>query len=143
MSARSVCCRGSAVRLPPVSSRNMSSRRSLSFSTGSAFTRAAASSMASGIPSNRSQTCATDGPCRLLPHPQRGGNRLRHQGGISERCQLRQPHAVRILLQQVGGHLQREARLAAAAAARQREQSSSGEKLLYLGHRLFPPDEAG
>src|SRR5262249_35834734 len=51
--ARSVCCRGSAVRLPPLRRRNMSSSRSFSFSTGSAFTRAAASSRASGMPSRR------------------------------------------------------------------------------------------
>jgi len=50
--ARSVCCRGSAVRLPPVSSRKRSPRRAAIASSGIARTRAAASSRARGMPSS-------------------------------------------------------------------------------------------
>ena len=59
ISARSVCCRGSAVRSPPESRRKRSRSRSAMFSTESARTRAAASSSASGIPSSRWQIVAT------------------------------------------------------------------------------------
>ena len=45
-------CRGKAVRLPPVSNRNRSLRRSAISSGEIVLTRAAASSMASGIPSS-------------------------------------------------------------------------------------------
>ena len=53
--ARSVCCRGSAARDPPVSRANRSSSRASSSPAGSTRSRAAASSMASGIPSSRRQ----------------------------------------------------------------------------------------
>ncbi|QHY95212.1 Daunorubicin/doxorubicin resistance ABC transporter permease protein DrrB [Streptomyces sp. S4.7] len=53
--ARSVCCLGSTVRLPPVSSRKRSSRRSAICRGVSIRSRAAASSMASGSPSSRRQ----------------------------------------------------------------------------------------
>ncbi len=52
MHARSVCWRGSDVLSPPVSRRNRSDRRVAIASTGSARTRAAASSSASGMPSS-------------------------------------------------------------------------------------------
>src|SRR5689334_12024757 len=122
MSARSVCWRGSAVRLPPVSKRNMSSRRSWSFSTGSAFTRTAANSIASGMPSSRAQTCATaaalcgvnwkgevecleDRLPWLLAHPQHTGDRLWHQGRIRERSQFHQPDAVWIVVEELCRYL--------------------------------------
>jgi hypothetical protein len=57
--ARSVRCRGSAVRLPPVGSWNRSPKRAATCSTGSARTRAAASSIASGSPSSRRQISTT------------------------------------------------------------------------------------
>ena len=53
--ARSVCCRGSAARDPPVSSANRWSRRASSSAAGIPRSRAAASSMASGMPSSRRQ----------------------------------------------------------------------------------------
>ena len=58
--ARSVRWRGSAVRLPPVSSRKRSSRRAASCSTGIVRSRAAASSIASGSPSRRRQISRDD-----------------------------------------------------------------------------------
>ena len=57
--ARNVCCRRTAVRAPPVSSRNRSCRLSRISSSDSARTRAAASSMANGMPSRRRQISAT------------------------------------------------------------------------------------
>ena len=57
--ARSVRCRGSAVRLPPVSSRNRSSSRSATCAGESVRSRAAASSIASGSPSSRRQISTT------------------------------------------------------------------------------------
>ena len=55
MAARSVRCRGGAVRSPVVSSPNRSATRSRICSTDSARTRAAASSIASGMPSSGRQ----------------------------------------------------------------------------------------
>jgi hypothetical protein len=57
--ACSVRCRGTAVRGPSASSRKDSSRRSAICLTLSRRTRAAASSMASGIPSSRRQILTT------------------------------------------------------------------------------------
>ena len=51
--------RGSAIRLPPVRRRNRSSSRAAICSGGRALTRAAASSIASGIPSSRRQIWMT------------------------------------------------------------------------------------
>ena len=53
--ARSVWCRGSAVRLPVASSRNRSSSRLATWARVSDRSRAAASSMASGMPSSARQ----------------------------------------------------------------------------------------
>ena len=61
MSAWSVCWRGTAVRRPPVSSRNRSPRRWRISPTDRTGTRAAASSMANGMPSRRWQISATIG----------------------------------------------------------------------------------
>ena len=57
--ARKVCCRRTAVREPPVSSRKRSCRLSTISVSDNARTRAAASSIASGIPSRRRQISAT------------------------------------------------------------------------------------
>jgi hypothetical protein len=61
MVARRVCCRASAVRLPPVSRRKRWSRRSARPLSDSQRSRAAASSMASGSPSSRAQIDTTSG----------------------------------------------------------------------------------
>ena len=53
--ARSVCWRRTAVRAPPVNSRNRSCRLSTISASDNARTRAAASSIASGMPSRRRQ----------------------------------------------------------------------------------------
>ena len=58
--ARRVCWRSSAVRLPPVSSLNLSSRRSAICAGVNNLTRAAANSIARGIPSRREQIWAMD-----------------------------------------------------------------------------------
>ena len=55
MAARKVRCRGAADRSPVVSSPNLSSSRAMICSTDSARTRAAASSIASGMPSSARQ----------------------------------------------------------------------------------------
>ena len=59
MVARSVRCRAGAVRSPVVRSRNRSASRAPICSTDSARTRAAASSMARGIPSSARHSVAT------------------------------------------------------------------------------------
>ncbi len=59
MAASRVRCRGSPARLPPVSSRNLLPSRADSCATVSALTRAAASSMASGMPSSWRQMSLT------------------------------------------------------------------------------------
>ena len=53
--ARSVWCLGNATRLPPVSNRNLSPRRASTCSGAMVRMRAAASSMASGMPSRARQ----------------------------------------------------------------------------------------
>ena len=58
MVCRSVWCRGTVMRLEPVSRRNRSSSLAEICSTGRARTRAAASSIASGTPSSRRQIWA-------------------------------------------------------------------------------------
>ena len=55
MAARRVRWRGAADRSPAVSSPNLSSSRAMICSTDSARTRAAASSIASGMPSSARQ----------------------------------------------------------------------------------------
>ncbi len=59
MAASRVLCRGRLARLPPVSSRNLLPSRAASCATVSALTRAAASSMASGMPSSCRQISPT------------------------------------------------------------------------------------
>ncbi len=59
MAARSVWCRGSAVRLAPASRLNRSASSPRICSTDSARSRTAASSIASGMPSRRRQSSAT------------------------------------------------------------------------------------
>ena len=59
MAACSVRCRGSPPRLAPASSRNRSSSRAASCPVPRAFSRAAASSRASGMPSSRRQISLT------------------------------------------------------------------------------------
>ena len=59
MVARSVRWRGRATRLPPVSTRRRSPNRARSSSTDSTLIRAAASSMANGMPSRRWQISAS------------------------------------------------------------------------------------
>ena len=71
MSACSVCWRGTAVRRPPASSRNRSPSR-LAMSSGDiAETRAAASSIASGMPSRRRQISATEADVRRAERERR------------------------------------------------------------------------
>jgi hypothetical protein len=60
--ARSVCCRSSAARLPPVSSRNRWSSRACSSASDIERSRAAASSIASGRPSSCRHTDTTSRP---------------------------------------------------------------------------------
>ena len=62
MAAARVCCRGNAVRDPPVNSRKRRSRCSAICCGLNDLMRAAASSRARGIPSNRVQISATAGP---------------------------------------------------------------------------------
>ena len=64
--ARSVCCRGSAPRAPPVSRWKRSARPAAICSIESIRTRAAASSIASGIPSRSEQIWATAGALSLV-----------------------------------------------------------------------------
>ncbi len=59
MVSRSVRCRASVFRVPPVSRAKLVSSRSAICSGVSTFTRAAASSIASGMPSSRQQMRAT------------------------------------------------------------------------------------
>ena len=60
-----VCWRATAVRPPRVSRRNRSSRWAAIWSTESTLARAAASSMARGMPSSRRHTATAASPDRV------------------------------------------------------------------------------
>jgi len=79
--ARSVWCRGSAVRLPPVSTANLSSSRPVSWAGDMVRSRAAASSMASGIPSRARQMPATS--AALAPVTAKPGRTARARSASS------------------------------------------------------------
>jgi len=68
-----------------------------------------------------------------LVHSEHRGDRLRHQGGVDERCQLDQPDAVGILRLHRVGHALRQSRLADAAGSGQDHQPIGGEQPAHFG----------
>ena len=76
--------------------------------------------------------------------PKRSGSGLHDQLRVSQRRQLHQPDAIRVLLQQLCGHLQRQACL--ARSARRRSSVTRRwdlEQAFHLLDLLLTPDEAG
>ncbi len=78
----------------------------------------------------------------LFLEPKDRCQRLRHEVGIRQAREFDQPHAIRKRVEQVGGDLQREPRLAAAAGAGQREQPGLAQQRLHFRDFLFAADEA-
>ena len=79
----------------------------------------------------------------LLPQPQGGGDRPRHQGRVRQRLKLRKPRPVGIVLAHLRGRLQGQPRLAAAAAPGQRDQPVVPEQALDGRKLALPADERG
>ena len=78
---------------------------------------------------------------RVFLHAERGGHRLRHQPGIADRREFDQPHAVRIIVEHLCRHLQRQARLAEASAAQQRQEPRLAEQPGDFGEFALARDE--
>ena len=76
-----------------------------------------------------------------LLHAQDMRQRVRHQRRIGQRCEVDEPDAVAIGIENFRRGLQREARLADAAGAGQRQQACSRQELLDLGQLPFAADE--
>ena len=90
--ARNVWCRRSTTRAPPVSRLKRSCRRARSPSTPSSGTRAAASSMASGMPSRRRQISITAGRLAALS-AKRGSTALRARREELDRAGVHAPRS--------------------------------------------------
>jgi hypothetical protein len=69
---------------------------------------------------------------RLLPHAYCRGEDLRHEYGIGDRCELKEPHATWILLEETSRHLKRQSRLAVPAGPGDRQQMRLGQQALDL-----------
>ena len=127
--ARSVWWRSTAVRRPPVRSRNRSSRRAAISRGLIATTRAAASSIASGIPSRRRQISATAAAFVVVEREARPG-----RAGRGRRTAHRVARATTSSASVASGH--RRATAAATPARRRRRAprgSSPGSRT--SGHR--------
>ena len=117
--ARSVWCRSTAVRRPPVSSRNRSSRSAAMSAGVMAATRAAASSIASGMPSSRRQISDDRAAFDVVEREARSGRR----GAVDEER-----------------HRRRSARPSFGVAGRGRASpaSASGHDLLAVDAEALP-----
>ncbi len=78
----------------------------------------------------------------LLAKIERGRDAFDDHRGISGRGEFDEPNAVRIVVDQVGSHLQRQARLAGATRAGEREQARAAEQALHFGQFALAADEA-
>src|SRR5437763_671383 len=142
MVARMVCCRVGADRRPPVSKRKRSSRRAASWSTDRSFTRAAANSIASGMPSNRRQILATTGqlwsvrPRSGRDDTARSSNRRTASDfrSCSSEADSPEPGSV--------SDLKRQSGLANAARTAKREQTRGSQQLPDNNLFLLAADEA-
>jgi hypothetical protein len=74
---------------------------------------------------------------------QRGGNSLRDERRVGERCEFDEPDAMRIGPEQLIGDAQSEARFAAPAGAGQRQQAGTRLNAAHGRDLLFPSDKAG
>ena len=76
---------------------------------------------------SHSATVSSEVLARLLRDAERFRHGLGNERRVAQRGQLDEPDAVRILVEHVAGHLQRQPRLAAAAGAGQRQQPRRGQ----------------
>ncbi len=81
------------------------------------------------------------GTTRFLLDAEHGRHRLRHEPRVGDRRQLDEPHAVREFVHEIGGDLQRQARLADAAGAHQRQQWRAGQQRRDFGLLTLAADE--
>ena len=72
-----------------------------------------------------------------------GGDCPGNRGGIGQRCQLDQPGTVVEIVEQVEGHLDREACLPDAPRAYDGDQTGCAQQAGKRRSVLGPPDEAG
>ncbi len=83
-----------------------------------------------------------DGPPRLITQAKRRGDRLRHQGRVSQGSQSNEPDPVRIFRQQRFGRLERQAGLAHPARPDQGDQALFSQARLNMGDFILSPKEA-
>jgi hypothetical protein len=82
-------------------------------------------------------------PGRLLGRTDRAEHRARHERLVAERREVDYPDAVWVVLDDLGGGLERQARLARSPRAGQRHQSAPADERLHLGELALATDEAG
>ncbi len=70
------------------------------------------------------------------------GHARRDQAGIGDRREVHEEHAVRIVLEELTGGLQRQPGLSASPRAGEREEARPPGELLHPGHLSFPAHEA-
>ena len=118
-----------------------------SSSTTAAQASTTCSQLSSTISSSRSRSCAASAAAsgargRGELDADRLGDRLHHELGLGDRRELHEPRAVAMRRHALGGHLEREPRLAAAARPGEREQpralQARGDRRLLA----LAPDEA-
>ena len=82
-------------------------------------------------------------PARLRDDPERSGDGRRHRLRIGDRGQFDQPHPVAAAVEQIGGDLQTQPRLAAAARAGQRDHARGIHQGADRGQLAGASDERG
>ena len=80
-------------------------------------------------------------PSRLVAHREDLRGDARNQRRIADRRQIDEPDAIRKVLHQVGGDLQRQPRLAETAHPQQRQQPRLPEQVLGVAELALAPDE--
>ncbi len=78
---------------------------------------------------------------RLLAHPQRRCQSLRHARALAQRCQVHEPHPVGIIHHRALGDFERQPRLAAPGRSGEREQPRLREEVATRGDLRLAPDE--
>ena len=129
-----------------VASTQTSGQPCRSASATSAAAASTCSQLSSTTSARRPARCSTAASSAAAPghrsRVERSGQRRSDQLALGQRRELDPPHAVREAVERVGGHLQRQARLAAAARAGQREQARRGKRLAHVVEFTLATDEA-
>ena len=82
-----------------------------------------------------------DGTAGLFPDAERAGNRVGNEARIAERRKFDDPHAVRVVAQQVGADLYRQSSLAEAAGTGECHEPRRPQQRGEVGSLAFASDE--